>query len=296
MKILITGANGFLGYYLVRRMLRIGYTVIATGKGECRLPYSGDSNFIYEPMDFTDPFAVHDVFQKFQPVVVVHAGAMSKPDECEQHQWQSYLVNVEGTVTTLLNAAEHKSFFIFISTDFIFDGEAGMYKEDDPANPVNYYGKTKAEAEDAVREYEFDWAIVRTVMVYGKPVLSRGNLLSVVKEKLEKGETYNVFNDQVRTATYVEDLVDGIVRIIARKAKGVFHVCGKDILTPYEMACLAADLLGKDRGLIKPVSAADFSQPARRPAKTSLNIEKARRELGFEPISFGDGLRKTLVG
>lgn len=293
MKILITGANGFLGYYLVRRLIDTGHTVIATGKGECRLPLSDTENFVYASMDFTDPFVVHDTFQKFEPAVVIHAGAMSKPDECEQQQWQSYLVNVEGTVTTLLNAAEHRSFFIFISTDFVFDGKHAMYAEEAPGAPVNFYGKTKLEAEEAVKEYEYDWAIVRTVMVYGRPVLSRGNLLSVVKEKLEKREAYNVFYDQERTATYVEDLVDGIIRIIDRNAKGVYHICGKDALTPYAMACLVADFLGKDKSLINPVSAADFFQPAQRPAKTILNIDKARKELGYDPVSFGEGLKKT---
>ncbi len=293
MKILVTGANGFLGYYLVRCLLAMKHTVIATGKGECRLPFTGESNFIYAAMDFTDPFAVHDVFEKFQPETVVHAGAMTKADECEQEQWQAYHVNVEGTVTTLMNAAEQKSFFVFISTDFVFDGEQGMYKEDDPTAPVNYYGKTKLEAEEAVREYEHDWAIVRTVMVYGKPILSRSNILNVVKEKLEKGETYNVFDDQVRTPTYVEDLAEGITRIIEKKAKGVYHLCGTDILTPYEMACKTAGFLGLDKTLIHRVSAADFSQPAKRPARTGLVIDKARNELGFEPISFEEGLKKT---
>jgi dTDP-4-dehydrorhamnose reductase len=237
---------------------------------------------------------VHDVFQKTSPDVVVHAGAMSKPDECEQQQWQAYLVNVEGTVTTLLNAAEHKSFFVFISTDFVFAGDTGMYREDDAMDPVNYYGKTKMEAEEAVKEYEFGWAIVRTVMVYGKPVLSRGNLLSVVRDKLEKGETYNVFDDQWRTATYVGDLVDGIIRIIDRQAKGVYHICGRDLLTPFAMARMTAALLGKNEQLINRVYTNTFEQPARRPAKTGLNIEKARSELGFEPISFEEGLRRTL--
>jgi dTDP-4-dehydrorhamnose reductase len=292
MNILITGANGFLGYYLVEQLLQNGYTVVATGKGDCRLPFTND-NFLYVPMDFTDPFAVHDVFERFKPQTVVHAGAMTKPDECEQQQWQAYLVNVEGTVTTLMNAAEQKSFFVFVSTDFVFDGVKGMYSEDDEAAPVNYYGKTKAEAEEVVREYEHDWAIVRTVMVYGKPVLSRSNILTVVKEKLEKGETYNVFDDQLRTPTYVGDLAKGIVQIIDKKTKGIYHLCGKDVLTPFEMACKTADVLGLDRTLIKRVSAADFLQPAKRPARTGLVIDKARSVLGFEPLSFDEGLTKT---
>ncbi len=293
MKILVTGANGFLGHYLVQQLLLKKYTVIATGKGECRLPFTGMDNFDYEPMDFTDPFAVHDLFEKYQPAAVVHAGAMSKPDDCEKEQWQAYLVNVEGTVTLLTNAEEYRSFFVFVSTDFIFDGEKGMYREGDMAAPVNFYGKTKWEAEEIVKEYPFDWSIARTVLVYGKPLAGRSNILSIVKDKLAKGEEYSVVNDQVRTPTYVEDLAAGIVAIIEKKATGIYHLSGTDILTPYEMATRTADYLGLDKSLLKKVTAADFTQPARRPPKTGFNIEKAKKELGYQPLSFEEGLAKT---
>lgn len=295
MNVLITGANGFLGYYLVQQLLDQEFNVIASGKGECRLPFTTRGNFTYVQMDFTDPYRVHDVFEKFHPEMVVHAGAMSKPDECELQQWQAYLVNVEGTVTLLMNAAEWKSFFIFISTDFVFDGERGMYTEEDSPAPVNYYGKTKQEAEEAVKEYEFDWAIVRTVLVYGKPAFGRSNILTIVKEKLENGETYNVVDDQIRTPTYVEDLARGIVQIIQKKATGIFHLSGKDILTPYQMACGVADHLGLDKNLINRVTAAHFTQPAKRPPKTGFIIDKAKTQLGFDPISFDEGLKKTFA-
>ncbi|MBL7709191.1 MAG: SDR family oxidoreductase [Chitinophagaceae bacterium] len=293
MRILVTGANGFLGNYLVQQLLQKQYPVIATGKGECRLSFTGVDNFDYEPMDFTDPFAVHDLFEKYQPSVVVHAGAMSKPDDCEKEQWQAYLINVEGTVTLLTNAEAYRSFFVFVSTDFVFDGEKGMYSETDIPSPVNFYGKTKLEAEEIVKEYAFDWAIARTVLVYGKPLAGRSNILSIVKEKLEKGEEYSVVNDQVRTPTYVEDLAAGIVAIIEKKATGIYHLSGADILTPYEMAIKAADFLKLNKSLLKKVTAADFTQPAKRPPKTGFNIEKAKNELDYQPRSFDEGLAKT---
>ena len=244
-------------------------------------------------MDFTDPFAVHDVFEKHKPGIVVHAGAMTKVDECELMQWLAFVTNVEGTVTLLLNAAEQKSFFIFVSTDFVFDGKKGSYQENEEVAPVNYYGKTKAEAEDAVREYEFEWAIVRTSLVYGNPISEKGNILSVVKEKLEKGEEYKVVDDQVRTPTYVEDLAAGIVAIIEDNAKGVYHLSGTDIMTPYQMACETADYLQLNKSVIKKVTAADFTQPAKRPLNTSLIINKAKQKIGYNPVSFAEGLKLT---
>lgn len=293
MKILLTGANGFLGQYLSAQLLEKGYDVIATGKGECRLKTTGKKGFQYQSMDFTDPFAVHDVFDQFKPDIVVHAGAMTKVDDCEQEQWQAYLANVEGTITMLLNAEERKIFFLLVSTDFVFDGEKGSYSEEDITNPVNFYGKTKVEAEDAVKEYDYDWAIVRTSLVYGQPIAGRSNILTVVQEKLTRGEKYNVVNDQVRTPTYVEDLAAGIVLIIENRATGIYHLSGMDVLTPYEVACKTADYLQLDKSLLQKVTEADFSQPAKRPLQTNLIIDKAKNELGFNPVSFEEGLKST---
>ena len=293
MKILITGANGFAGFYIIEKLLALNHIVIATGKGKSRLPFSDHSNFIYEEMDFTNPYSIDAVFGKHKPDTVVHSGAISKPDDCEKNQVLAYIVNVEGTVHLMINAAECKSFFIFISTDFVFDGSKGMYKEEDERHPVNYYGRTKMESEDAVMDYESDWCIVRTVLVYGKPQAGRDNILTVIKNKLEKGEEYNVFDDQVRTPTYVEDLAAAIATIVEKKATGIYHISGEDVITPYQMAIQAAEFLNLDRSLLKKVVAADMSQPAMRPLKTGFNIGKAKTDLGYTPTSFKEGLKKT---
>ncbi len=293
MKILLTGANGFLGVHLAAELSGAGYELICTGRSEQAQPKSRNP-FVYKKMDFTDPYQVHDVFEKYQPAVVIHAGAMTKVDECEKNQWDCYTTNVEGTLTLLSNSYESKSFFIFISTDFVFDGESGNYTEQALPSPVNFYGKSKADAEEAVREYEYEWAIVRTSLVYGKPVNAE-NIISLVKKKLEHRESYGLVNDQVRSPTYVEDLAKGIVSIVAKQATGIYHLSGKDILTPYQMGIEIASMLGAVPTLLDELDQCTFSQPARRPSKTNLSIKKAINDLGYNPLSFKEGLEKTIA-
>jgi dTDP-4-dehydrorhamnose reductase len=291
-KVLLTGANGFVGYWLIEKLVDAGMDVLATGRGKT----STSSRVKYAQMDFTDPFALHDVFEEFQPDVVIHAGAISRPDDCERDQWQAFVTNVEGTVHLLTNAAEYKSHFIFLSTDFVFDGEKGMYVEEDMPRPINYYGQTKLEAEEAVIEYEHKWSIVRTVSVYGRPLPGKMNLISIVNQKLQNGEAYRVVDDQWRTPTHVEDLAAGIVLIVLQESAGVFHLAGADQTTPYRMAMMMAEILKLDGGKISRATAADFVEPAKRPLLTGLDITKARKELGYQPRALEEGLRLSLLG
>ena len=181
--------------------------------------------------------------------------------------------------------------FILLSTDFVFDGAAGPYKETDVANPVSYYGSTKVAAEKAVSESGLDAAIVRTCLVYGDVVTgTRNNIVTWVKDNLQQGKTIKVVSDQWRTPTYVEDLSAGILLLIDKQASGIFHISGDDLLSPYDMAIATAEHLGLDKSLIEKVDASTFSQPAKRPARTGFVIDKARTELGFKPLTFKEGL------
>jgi dTDP-4-dehydrorhamnose reductase len=293
MKILITGANGFLAHYLIEQLTAKNINVIATAKDS----YKGRivSQFLhFAKMDFTNADEVNRVIAEFLPTHVIHAGAISKPDDCENNKPLAYKINIEGTKILLTTAKQYNCNFLFVSTDFVFDGKKGMYKEDDERKAVNYYGQTKILAEDAVMQYPFDWSIVRTVLVYGKPLTGRNNIITLVKEKLQKGEEYNVFSDQVRTPTYVQDLAKAIVLMIKKSAKGIYHISGETVVTPYRMAIATAEYLNLDTSLIKEVTAQTFNQPALRPAKTGFDISKAKKDLGFKPISFEEGLRKTL--
>lgn len=290
--VLITGANGFVGSYLSRQLLD-DYKVVATGKGPSRLDIN-HTNFRYESFDFTRENEVDAVLSTCQPDVIIHAGALSKPDECELDREAAYRTNVAATTYLLKEAVRYKSFFVYLSTDFIFSGEEeGMYREEDPAAPVNYYGQTKLEAEGAVKQYPFNWSIVRTVLVYGKPHGGRDNILTMVAKHLAAGKPLRIFNDQVRTPTYVEDLTQGIKTLIEKRATGVFHLSGEDVRTPFQMAIEVAGHLGYDCKLIEKVTEQTFSQPARRPLRTGFDLAKAKQVLDYRTTPFAEGLRKT---
>lgn len=298
MKILITGANGLLGQHLTKLLLEQGYTVIATGKGDARMhPEGWGDKYLYHSLDITDAIDVQTVMSAVQPEVVVHAAAMTQVDECELHSEQCERINVTGTSQVLVDAEVYSKHFIYVSTDFVFDGEQGDYKEEDELKPVSYYGFTKMQAEAITETSNIPWAIVRTCLVYGNTLQgTRRNIITWVKDSLEQGNAIKVVADQWRTPTYVEDLAKGIALIIEKKATGIYHISGKDLLTPYDIALQTADLFGLDKSRIEKVDAATFSQPGRRPPKTGFVIGKARKELGFEPLSFGEGLKKMFEG
>ena len=294
MKVLITGANGLLGQHLTKLLLEKGYTVTATGKGEARMHLEGwGERYAYHTLDITDAIDVQTVMSAVQPEVVVHAAAMTQVDECELHSEQCERINVTGTSQVLVDAEVYSKHFIYVSTDFVFDGEAGNYKEEDELKPVSYYGFTKMQAEAITETSTIPWAIVRTCLVYGNTLQgTRRNIITWVKDSLEQGNAIKVVADQWRTPTYVEDLAQGIALIIEKNATGIYHISGKDLLTPYDMALQTADLFDLDKSRIEKVDAATFSQPGRRPPKTGFVIEKARKELNYEPLSFGEGLKK----
>jgi dTDP-4-dehydrorhamnose reductase len=296
MKILLTGANGLLGAYLVPELGRAGHDVMATGIGPCRLQNLPDwGKVVYRTLDITDSEQVVEVLESFSPEVIIHAAAHTQADFCETHQAACWDVNVTATRFIIESARKLNAFLVYVSTDFVFDGKAGPYKESDIPAPVNYYGCSKRVAEKAVIDSGLDWSIARTVLVYGKTdTVARTTIISWAAEKLGKGEKIRVVSDQLRTPTYAGDLAKGLRLIAENKAKGIFHLSGKELMTPYDMALKTADYLGLDRNLVEKVDASVFSQPAIRPLKTGFIIDKARQELGYDPITFSEGLGLVL--
>lgn len=289
MKVLVTGANGLLGQKLSKLLAGDKHiTPVLTVRKQSALPPAGVELHL---MDITDADAVQATFSQHRPDVIVHTAAMTMVDQCELQRESCWQTNVTATEHLLRAAEAINAHFIYVSTDFVFDGSHGPLDESAQPKPVNFYGESKLAAEELVKNSRTTWAIIRTVLVFGiTEDMSRSNIVLWVKENLEKGKAIKVVNDQWRTPTLAEDLANGCYLAAKKKASGIFHVSGKDFMTPYDIAIQAAEYFGLDKTLISPTNASEFTQPSRRPAKTGFIIEKARKELGYEPHSFREGL------
>lgn len=290
MKILVTGANGLLGQKLIGLLQhRHEIQLVATGRGNNRNPLG---SYHYVQMDVTQSDSVSQVFIAQKPDVVIHTAAMTQVDDCEKEKESCWLQNVTA-VEYLANACEkHNSFLVHLSTDFVFDGLSGPYAEDDQPNPLSYYAESKLASEQLILKSKVRAAIARTMLVYGiAHDMSRSNIILWVKKNLEEGKKIRVVNDQWRMPTLAEDLAKGCILLAEKQIDGIFHLSGKDMLTPYDMALQTADFFKLDKTLIEEVDGSIFSQPAKRPAKTGFILDKARNLLGYEPVSFREGIQ-----
>jgi dTDP-4-dehydrorhamnose reductase len=298
MKILITGSNGLLGQKLVYKLRnRNDITCIATARGNNRL--AKQDGYVYESLDITDNENVNQVFAMYLPDVVINTAAMTNVDACETEKEACWAMNV-AAVDNQVKALEklkndNKNYdphFIHLSTDFIFDGTHGPLDENETPNPLSYYAESKLAAEKIVQASALDWAIARTVLVFGiVDNMSRSNIVLWVKSNLEQGKVINVVDDQFRTPTLAEDLADGCILIAQKRAKGIYNISGKDFYSILELANVVADYYKLDKSLIKPSKSADIKQPAKRPPITGFIIDKAKKELGYNPHSFTEGIK-----
>ena len=289
MKILLTGANGLLGQKLLTLLQNEkDIDLLATSRGASRFLHK---NIPYESLDIENREQVQEVVGRFKPDVLIHTAAMTNVDTCEQEHEACWQANVKAVEYLLEAAEQQKTFFVHLSTDFIFSGESGPYAEDAAAKPVNYYGESKLASEEIVKKANTPWAIVRTVLVYGiTPGMSRSNIILWVKNGLENQKPLQIVDDQLRSPTLAEDLAAGCLLVARKKAEGIWHIAGKDMLTPYEMAIKTADFFELDKTFINRTDSTRFTQPAKRPPRTGFVINKAVEQLGYRPHSFEEGI------
>ncbi|MDZ7649818.1 MAG: SDR family oxidoreductase [Cytophagales bacterium] len=289
MKIVVTGANGLLGYKLIQLLnTKTDINLIATARKKANDLPQGVPFF---ELDIANHDQTLEVLTTTKPDVVISAAAMTQVDQCETERETCWMTNVVGIENLVEGCDKIKCHLVHVSTDFIFDGSHGPLDESAVPNPVNFYGESKLAGEQVIQKSKLNWAILRTVLVYGvTPDLSRSNIVLWVKKSLEEGKTINVVNDQWRTPTLAEDLAMGCYLAASKKATGIYHISGEEMLTPFDIAMQTAEHFKLDKSLIKPANSSTFKQPAARPPKTGFIITKAKRELGYQPHTFKEGL------
>lgn len=292
MKVVITGSNGLLGQNLISLLLeeKERYQVVGFSRGVNR---SGRKDFTYVDIDITNEIKLKEELLKIQPDFIINTAAMTNVDACENDREGCYELNVNVVKYLTEFCAGNNTHLIHLSTDFIFDGQKGNYKEEDVPNPLSYYGETKLQSEQIIQNSKIDYTVLRTILVYGLVNdMSRSNIVLWVKESLENQKQITIVDDQYRTPTYAEDLALSCKLSIDKKATGVFNISSSQLLSIYEIAQEIADTFQLDKTLIKPISTATLNQTAPRPPKTGFDLSKTNRELGFYPNTFKEDLQR----
>ncbi len=291
-KVVVTGANGLLGQTLINLLLEENevYDVYGLSRGTNR---TERSDFTYISIDITVHDKLSEVIDEIAPEVVVNTAAMTNVDLCETEKEACDILNVDVVANLAKICENSRTHLIHISTDFIFDGEKGYYKETDVPNPLSHYGWSKLKSEQVLQRSAAKFSILRTILVYGLVKnMARNNIVLWVKEMLENGKEITIVDDQFRMPTYVEDLAMACKIAMDSKAEGIFNISSNTLLSIYEMVLQIADVFNLNKDLVKPISTATLNQIAKRPPKTGFDLSKTNKELDFYPKSFQEDVQR----
>ena len=241
------------------------------------LPKSGKNKFL----DVTNLDMMHNIFKNFDPDFVINCAAYTNVDLCESNKQIARNVNVKGLMN-LLKCMSKKSKMIHISTDYVFDGKNGNYKENDMKEPVNYYGKTKLEADNLLMGSNSNYLIIRPNVLYSSNLNENNHFLSWVINSLKDKKEISVVNDQISNPVYISDLVEVVLSSLFVEYNGVYHFGSEDIISRYDFAILISKIFNLDENLVNPIKTCDLKQIAKRPLKSFLDCNKIVSDLKID--------------
>ncbi len=285
MKLLITGASGLYGSKLAELSTAKNYEIYSG--------YSRDQPACGTPVQFdvADKNCVEEIFEKVGPEVVVHAAALTDVDKCEINKELAWKINVEGTRNVAEAVKTSGAFLVYVSTDYVFNGETGRYNEADRPDPINYYGFTKLKAEELVKDLVDEYCIARASVIYGStPAAGKVNFALWVLNKLERNKQARIVTDQWNSPTLNTNMADMTLEVIERKLTGIFHLSGATRISRYDFAKQIAKSFNFDSNSISPATSAEFQWAAKRPKDSSLDTLKAQQTLKNKPLQINHAL------
>ena len=286
-RILITGSNGMLGQRAVQfYSSKENVELLATSVEEKSVVNSVD----YISSDIKNRDSIKKVIHDYYPDFIIHTAAFTNVDLSEKFREDAWKINVKGVEYIAEAARAIDAHIIHISTDYIFDGKDGPYSENAKPNPVGYYGRTKLASENALKISGTFFTILRTNVLYGIAPNSRPDFVRWVINSLNKKENIRIVKDQINNPAFIDDLVQGINKIIDFKKTGTYNIGGKEFLSRYDFTLQIAEYFNLDKNLITPITTEELKQPARRPLKSGLIILKAETELGYKPHTITESL------
>ncbi|GAB6266257.1 MAG: NAD(P)-dependent oxidoreductase [Methanothrix sp.] len=283
MRIFITGGSGLAGSKLAEMALARGEQVYS-GYAHNQPPYGKEVKF-----DLLDANGIRDIIERMRPDVIVHSAALTDVDRCEREKDLAYKINVEGTRAIAEAARKAGSYLVYISTDYVFDGQRGLYREEEETNPVSYYGLSKLLGEQFCLD---QGCIARTCVIYGsRPASGKVNFALWLLNALKSGKEARVVTDQFITPTLNSNLAAMVLEAADRHLSGIYHLSGASRVSRYDFACELARAFDLDRQLIIPSQMSDIGWLANRPMDSSLDTSKAHRTLKNRPLNLYESLQ-----
>lgn len=291
-RVLITGAHGLLGQKAAICFGRESDAeILLADLG--RETFFAPPRYDYMQLDITERADVKSIVSSFRPDIILHTAALTDVDLCESERERTWRVNVDGLKNLIIPARRlDQCHLIFLSTDYVFDGRSSGYSEDSRPNPINYYGKTKLAAENALRLSGVPHAIIRTQLLYGTGIAIRRNFVLWALEMLGRRKSFPVVDDQTGNPTFVDDLAYALFKLAEQRKEGLYHVAGSEALSRHALACRIAGAFGFDETMIRRVRTADLHQAAQRPANSTFVTLKFESEFGFRLSAVDQGLQR----
>lgn len=283
-RILVTGASGLLGSRIVKAA-KGNYEVIPSHNTKRLHPNS-------LKLDITRRKETFSLFKNIKPDLTIHTAAETNVDKCETRRELAWKTNVKGTRNVAKACSEISAKIVYISTDYVFKGEKGLYTEEDKPSPINYYGITKLEGENQVRKLCKNYVILRTSVLYGWHSWKQ-NFATWVIDSLKQKKKISIVQDHFNTPTLADNLAEIIVETVKRNLQGLYHASGNQRISRYEFAQQIAEAFDLNQSLIKPIKTNSMtSWTAKRPKDSSLDTNKIKKLLDIKPLDINEGLKR----